>query len=197
MRPLAALLFTLAAAAAGAQQAPDYQASVTVQDQAPGTRDKALRDTLGAVAARVGGLGKATSQLEPVLARASQLVQHYGFEKDASGQLLFTAAFDPRAVDNAVRGIGLPVWGNRGGAVEEVELEIDGIRSGADYARALAALRGTAGVSGVRVIEAEGNRLRLQLRSEGGAARLAGMASLGGVLTRSTGRSGGLAFVLN
>lgn len=104
-----------------------YEASVAVPDQSPQQRDPALRRALHSVLVRV------TGQRDPAVAasivdRASGLVQGYGYEAAPSGTgLRLRAQFDSRAVDAALRALGLPVWGaNRLSTVVWVVLRDDG-----------------------------------------------------------------------
>lgn len=89
-----------------------YESSVAVPDQSAGAREPALRRALASVLVRVTGQRDA-SAASSILDRASVLVQGYGYEPAPSGQgLRLRAQFDPRAVDAALRNLGLPVWGN-------------------------------------------------------------------------------------
>jgi uncharacterized protein len=104
-----------------------YEASVAVPDQSPQQREPALRRALQTVLVRV------TGQRDPaaatgILDRASVLVQGYGYEAAPSGNgLRLRAQFDARAVDAALRALGLPVWGaNRLGTVAWIALRDDG-----------------------------------------------------------------------
>ena len=106
-----------------------YEASVPVSDQSPQGRDPALRAALQAVLVRIAGTRRlpepAASQL---LARATTLVQGYGYEPAPGGTgLRLRARFDPRAVEAAVRSHGLAVWGaNRLNHVVWLALRDDG-----------------------------------------------------------------------
>jgi hypothetical protein len=195
--PMRALVFLLLLCAAGAvpAQMEAYQASVNVPDQSAGARDSALREALGQVIGRVSG-ESAVGQASAVLARASQLVQRYGYERDEQKQLVMTAAFDPKAVDAALKAQGLPVFGVVAGPVEDVGVSVSGLHSSGDYARVLNALRAMPGVKAVQVRSAEGDRVRLSVRAEGGASRLAGAVSIGGTLVRSQESGPELAFTL-
>lgn len=90
-----------------------YEARVPVPDQSPGLREQALRQALEAVLVRVtGSRSLPAADAATLLARASNLVQGYGYEPSASGQgLQLKAQFDSRAVDALLRQQGLPVWG--------------------------------------------------------------------------------------
>lgn len=117
-----------------------YEASVVVPDQSPQHRDPALRRALQSVLVRV------TGQRDPVAAasvveRASVLVQGYGYEAAPTGTgLRLRAQFDPRAVDAALRALGLPVWGtNRLSHVVWIALRDDGQQRGLLDAAGIAA----------------------------------------------------------
>jgi hypothetical protein len=117
-----------------------YDASVAVPDQSPQQREPALRRALESVLVRVTGQrhpGVAAS----VLDRANVLVQGYGYEKDAAGTgLRLRAQFDPRAVDAALRSLGVPVWGiNRLSHVVWIALRDDGQQRGLLDAAGIAA----------------------------------------------------------
>ena len=74
----------------------------------------------------------------PILDRAAELVQHYGDEHDPATQaLMFRAAFDPRAVDEALKHQGLPVFGHIAGAEQDWPVEVRGVSTFHDYGRAL------------------------------------------------------------
>jgi hypothetical protein len=180
---LAATMLGLAASAAQAQTAEDYSASVVVADQGAEARDQGLREALGIVASRVSGTPLST-RAAPVLARPATLVQQYSYGNNDKGELLLVASFDPHAVDAALKAQGLPVWGINAAASEDIALSISGVTTPRAYARALGYVRGLPGVKGVSVSALDGNVLHLRLRSEGGAARLAGAFSVGGVLKR-------------
>jgi len=91
-----------------------YEARVPVADQNPALREQALRQALTTVLVRLTGSRELPNgpAAQPILARASSLVQGYGYETPDTGTgLLLHAQFDPRAVQAALRGQGLPVWG--------------------------------------------------------------------------------------
>lgn len=90
-----------------------YEARVAVADQSPQLRERALQQALEAVLVRVSGNRVLpAAQATTMLARASSLVQGYGYETSAGGAgLQLAAQFDSRAVDALLRQQGLPVWG--------------------------------------------------------------------------------------
>jgi uncharacterized protein len=104
-----------------------YEAAVPVADQNPALRDDALRRALDAVLVRVTG-SRDTTAAAGIVDRAGTLVQGYGYEAAPAGSgLRLRARFDPRAVDAALRSLGLPVWGaNRLSCMAWIALRDDG-----------------------------------------------------------------------
>ena len=102
-------------------QASDlYSASAPVTDQSAEQRQEALRAALETVLVRVTGdrAINAWGDSDPILARASALVQRYGYERtepteEQPAGLLLKASFDGRAVEAELRQYGLPIWGGR------------------------------------------------------------------------------------
>lgn len=190
-------MLLLACAVSALAQTDVYTASVPVADQSAASRDAALRDALTQVIAHISGQGAAAGAAA-VVARAPQLVQSFGYAPDpVTKQLRLTASFDPRGVDAALNNQNMPVFGVVAGPVEDVAVVVSGLHSGADYARALGALRGVPGVKSLTVMSAGADHISLSVRVEGGAGRLAGAASVGGVLARGEAvPSGALAFTL-
>jgi hypothetical protein len=180
---LAAAILGFAAIAARAQTAEDYSASVVVADQGAAALDQGLREALGIVAGRVSGT-PLSSRAAPVLAHPGTLVQQYSYGNNDQGELLLVASFDPRAVDAALKAQDLPVWGINAAASEDIMLSISGVTTPRAYAHVLSYLRAQPGVKSVSISALDGNVLHLHLRSEGGAARLTGAFSVGGVLKR-------------
>lgn len=175
------LALTLFAHSAVSQSGADYQARVAVTEESDATRDRALREALMTVLKRAAG--RSDVAFSPILGRASQLVQRYGFERDAaSGELFFVAAFDPRAVDAALYGQALPAFGVTSGASENAQLLIRGVRGARDYSRVMEQLGGMAGVSGVQVAEVRDDLLLLRVTVQGGSERLLGQLRAGGVM---------------
>jgi len=159
-------------------QVDGYLGRVPVTDQLQATRATALGAALAQVLERVSGQPAGSPKLQPLLDRAPRLLQRYSYEKDpATSQLMLLAGFDPRSVDAAVRGAGLPVWGKVAVAVEDVALTVGGLHGVQDYARTLAAVRALPGVRAVTVTGAEDDRVALRVRVEGGAAALAAAPS--------------------
>lgn len=88
-----------------------YVASVPIADQGPRAREAGVRDALEAVLVRVSGQrGFATGRGSPLLDRPNSFLQGFGYETSPGG-LRLKARFDPRAIDGALRELGLPVWG--------------------------------------------------------------------------------------
>ena len=121
-----------------------YEASVTVADQSPQLRESALRRALEAVLVRVTGM-RDSAAAAGVVERASVLVQGYGYQAAPTGSgLRLHAQFDPRAVDAALRALGLPVWGaNRLSYVVWIALRDDGQPRALLDAAGIAARAGT------------------------------------------------------
>lgn len=116
MRKIAwfALAFGLAAVSGPAPAVPVrdlYNAAVPVADQSPRLREGALKQALETVMVRVSGQRDfATGRGAPLLERTTGFLQGYGYETGSTG-LQLKARFDPRAIDGALRELGLPVWG--------------------------------------------------------------------------------------
>lgn len=104
-----------------------YEASVPVADQSPHLRDSALRRALEMVLVKVTGQ-RNVEAASSVRDRATVLVQGYGYEAAPGGNgLRLRAQFDARAVDAALRALGLPVWGpNRLSHLAWIALRDDG-----------------------------------------------------------------------
>jgi hypothetical protein len=135
VRTLLALLLagSLLAAAAPALAIPVpglYEARVAVADQNPGQREQALKQALAMVLVRLTGsrVLPESAAAQPILGRASSLVQGYGYETPETGTgLLLHAQFDPKAVQAALRSQGMPVWGeNRLAHLAWIALRDDG-----------------------------------------------------------------------
>lgn len=105
-----------------------YEASVPVADQTAAARDPALKQALDAVLVRVLGTRALPAPADAVRQRAGALVQGYGYEPAPAGNgLRLHAQFDPRAVEAALRALGLPVWGaNRPSHLLWIALRDDG-----------------------------------------------------------------------
>lgn len=184
MRLLSAALLSLAALSAGLHTLPaaaqtasqdaasnPYEGRVEVSDQSATSRDQGLREALAQVVGRVSGAG-ALGSAAPMLGRAAQYVQQYGYTREPGGPLQLVARFDRNAVDGQLRALGLPVWGYTAAPAETLQLVVSGLRGSADYAKVLGTLRAVPGVKSVAVQGAEGDRLQLGVRAEGGNARL-------------------------
>ncbi len=156
-----------------------YQGQVPVADQTPASRDGALADALRQVIGRVSGAANVDAAT-PLIAEAAQLVQRYGYTRDANGGLMLQAAFDSHAIDNRLRALGLPVWGVYAADVEELRLVINGVDGADAYIRVMSELQHLPGVESVSAIRAQGQQLSLRVRAEGGAGRLSGALMAGG-----------------
>lgn len=170
------LLSWLWAGVAGAQlpgSPQAYDARVPVADQNAATRDTALREALRQVVTRISG-DDAVYAAADLISQAPQLVQHYGYERDAEFGLMLVAGFDGRAVEQRLKAKQLPVWGVYAAAVEDVVIQVSGIQSAEAYIRLLSLVRGVAGVQDVKPEQATGDTLQLRVRAEGGAGRLSG-----------------------
>src|SRR5688500_18507192 len=91
-----------------------YEASIPVRNQSPDLREAALRQALEIVLVRVVGTRALPQPALDLVPRASSLVQGYGYESAAGGgrDLRLRAQFDARAIESALRGQGLSVWGS-------------------------------------------------------------------------------------
>lgn len=194
---IGAILLGIASFGAQAQTADDYIASAPVPDQTPASRDKGLRDALTAVLGRAGGPQATGAKIAPILAKPDVLVQQFDFGNNDKGELLIIVTFNQAAVDSALKAQGLAVWGVNAGPVDEVAVTISGITTPRSYARVLNYLRTQPGMKSVSVAVFAENTMHLRIRNEGGAARLAGALSVGGMLKRlDNGETHELAYAL-
>lgn len=181
---IGAILLGIASFGAQAQTADDYVASAPVADQSPASRDKGLRDALAIVLGRAGGPQATGSKIAPLLAKPDLLVQQFDFGNNDKGEMLIIVTFNQAAVDAALKAQGLAVWGVNAGPVDEVAVSISGITTPRTYARVLNYLRTQPGLKNISVVVFAENTMHLRIRNEGGAARLAGALSVGGLLKR-------------
>lgn len=194
---LAAILLGIATFSAQAQTADDYVASAAVADQSPASRDKGLRDALSIVLSRVGGAQATGAKVAPLLARPDALVQQFDFGNNDKNEMLIIVTFNQPAVDAALKAQGLAVWGISAGPVDDVAVSISGITTPRGYARVLNYLRAQPGMKSVSVTVFAADTMHLRIRNEGGAARLAGALSVGGMLKRlDNGETRELAYAL-
>lgn len=197
--PILALLLALfgnspaLAQLAGTAQA--YEARIPVADESDAARGPALRLALSEVVARISG-GSAPMQASSLLDQASALVQRFGYQKEIDNTLVLVAAFDGTAVERRLKALGLPVWGVYAANVEEVQMQVSGIRSGADYLQLMSTVQGLPNVRGVDAIRASGDLVELRVRSEGGAGRLSGALMSNGRLVRDNAAGAELAYRL-
>lgn len=181
---MGAILLGIATFSAQAQTADDYIASAPVTGQSPASRDKGLRDALSIVLARAGGAQATGPRVAPLLAKPDLLVQQFDYGNNDKNELLIIVTFSQAAVDAALKAQGFAVWGVNAGPVDDVAVSISGISSPRSYARVLGYLRTQPGMKNVSVTVFAENTMHLRIRSEGGAARLAGALSVGGLLKR-------------
>lgn len=172
-------------AAPQAQSLPGnpYGAMVPVQDESAKSRDMGLR--LALIQVLKGAVGRADPAVSPILARASRLVQQYSFVRDVASQaLMFRAEFDPVAVDEALRGQGLPVFGVASDLIETWVVQVRGLHSTADYSRVLRHFSRVRGVRSVDVDELRGDTLQLRMVVEGGVQSAAERVEEDGLIGR-------------
>ena len=107
---IATLALVLTAAGASAAVVPDlYSATAPVIDRSDEAREDAFQTALAQVLVRVTGLRWAAADpaaLE-VLERAGELVQQYRYTDESE----LVVGFDGEALERALIGTGLPVWG--------------------------------------------------------------------------------------
>ncbi|MEX2964376.1 DUF2066 domain-containing protein [Microbulbifer sp. TYP-18] len=107
-----------------------YQVVEAVPSRGASDRAEASARGLARVFVRVTGEAEvgASSQLQPLLARAQQYVQSYRYEVE-DNQLYVHLSFDPSAISTQVRELQLPTWpNNRPDTL--VWLAVDTIRQG-------------------------------------------------------------------
>lgn len=196
MRQLFLVLMLLCAGPVQAQVLDAYEGRAPLADPSPAQRDKALREALAQVLARVSGAtGIAGSgRTAPILARANQLLRSVSYDNSDPAQPLLVASFNPAAVEEALKQAGLPVWGVLAGQLESVDLRVSGVDSPRAYARALSALQGLPMVKSLFIGEALNGTLYLQLQVEGGAGRLSGALSVINILKRENSEPGVLSY---
>lgn len=192
---LLALLVSAPALAQLAGTAQAYEARIPVADQSDAARVPALRQALSEVVTRVSG-STATVQASSLIDQASALVQRFGYQKEIDNTLVLVAAFDGPAVERRLKALGLPVWGIYAANVEEVQMQVSGIRSGADYLQLMTTVQGLPNVRGVDAVRASADLVELRVRSEGGAGRLAGALMSNGRLVRDNVAGAELAYRL-
>lgn len=160
-----------------------YGAVVPVEDESNASRDKGLRMAL--ILVLKGAVGRYDPATSPILALAPRLVQQYSFVRDeTSGDLMFKAVFDPRAVNDALRGQGLPVFGVDSSLVETWVIQVAGLRTTADYSRVLRHFTRVRGVRSVDVDEVREDRVQLRMVVEGGVQMASLEAEKSGLIER-------------
>jgi hypothetical protein len=165
---------------------PTYSADVLVNSQSDDDRIAGLRIALGQVLARLSGdAGVATrADVLKASAQASNFVQQYQYVRSAdsganvpSAPLLLRAQFDPAAVDDLLRRLHLGGHENAAGNVVpeqggNVRAWISGIRSAADYSRAMAALLSSDNVLMATPERAHDDGMLVALKLRSGMQRL-------------------------
>lgn len=172
-----------APAAPQARTLPDnpYAAIVPVPDESPKSRELGLRMAL--IQVLKGAVGRTDPATSPILSLAPKLVQQSTFLRDETSETpLFKAVFDPRAVDNALRAQGLPVFGIDPGLVEAWIVQVRGLRDAGDYSRVVRHFSRIGGVRRVDVDELHDEILKLRMIVEGGVDRAAQLAQADGLL---------------
>ena len=160
-----------------------YGAIVPVEDESAASRDKGLRMAL--ILVLKGAVGRYDPSTGPILSLASRLVQQYSFMRDeTTGDLMFKAVFDSRAVNDALRGQGLPVFGIDSSLVETWVIQVAGLRTTGDYSRVLRHFMRVRGVRSVDVDEVRDDRVQLRMVVEGGVQTAAFEAEKSGVIAR-------------
>lgn len=176
---------------AGTPQA--YEARIPVADESEPARGPALREALATVVARISG-DAARMQASGLIDQAAALVQRYGYQKEPDNSLVLIAAFDGPSLERRLKAMNLPVWGVYAASVEDVQLQVSGIRSGADYLWLMSLLQGLPNVRDVQALRASGDLLDLRVRAEGGAGRLSGALMTNGRLQRDNAATAELSY---
>ncbi len=147
--------------------ADPYTVRVPIEQDDARTREAALREALALVLEAV--VGRKDAAFDSLLPRATQWAQQYGVVARADGEgLEMKARFDPKAVEEALRSRGLPVFGIDASLIEGWALHIAGVHAASDYSRLLDYLAGLRGVRRVDVEQLSDDALLLRLTVEGG-----------------------------
>lgn len=158
-----------------AQPANPYEALIPVTDTSEKGQTAALNEALALVLTNVSGLSSIRSEPAAVsiLSQARALVQHYGLERDpVTAGMVMRAAFDPRAVDAALKRQSLPVFGQLAGTEQDSVVVVRGVAGLAEYQRALIALRSLRGVKNIAVDAVRADAVNFRVRFEGDAVAL-------------------------
>lgn len=191
-RPRSCLRWLLSAAlfltqATWAQGVLEGEVAVPSQDEA--VVSEGLATILAEILVRTAGLVDATSHppAQAAIAAPRDYVQTYTFRSETVLQagvptrlLFLRASFDRRTIQGLLREGGMAVVASDGMPVP-VRIEIGPMRSGADFARTLGALRALSIVRELAVDEAAPERLRLRASVAGGAGALLSLVDEGGV----------------
>lgn len=181
----ACVAVTVGAQAVPAQTLPDnpYGAIVAVPDESPKSRELGLR--LALIQVLKGAVGRNDQATSPILGLAPRLVQQSTFLRDQTRPTpLFKAVFDPRAVDNALRAQGLPVFGIDPGLVEAWIVQVRGLRDAGDYSRVVRHFSRIGGVRRVDIDALDDELLKLRMIVEGGVDRAARLAEADSLIVR-------------
>lgn len=163
-----------------------YQATVPVSDTSTAQRGKAFAEALDHVLARVAGHALAST---PGADEAGTYVQQYQYHRAPAGAdkpFVLSVGFAPDSVRHLARELGAPApdVADAGGSDADADndvagdeqpfagrqagnrvLWISGIRSGRDFADAVHALDGLAGVQDVDVLGAENDGMQVRVHT--------------------------------
>jgi hypothetical protein len=161
----ALLIVTLPLAAQST--ARDYTARVPLTSNTQAARDAAMVTALETVYDRASGLALP----QELRGEAQDWAQHFGLARDDEG-LWLQVAFDPAAIDHAVRSRGAPLWGRENTEAEWVYLQVEGLGGSHDYAWLIDSLGRDERIQTRTLERIEGSRLTLRLLTRGGRATL-------------------------
>lgn len=141
----------------------DYTARVPLTTNTSAARDAAMVTALETV------YDRASSQsLPPELRdRAQDWARHFSLARDDEG-LWLQVAFDPAAIDHAVRSRGALLWGREYAEAEWVYLQVEGLGGSHDYAWLIDSLGRDERIQTSTLERVEGSRLTLRLLTRGG-----------------------------
>lgn len=142
----------------------DYAARIPIEADTQENRAAALRAALAEVLLRVSG----RSAPEHLLDQAHAWVLHFGLDRDEVG-LGLRAGFDGRAIENALRAEGLPVWGAFEGDLMTLGVIVAGLQQPGHYAELMKRLENLAEIRSVSLASLRGDRLELRVSTAAGA----------------------------
>ena len=158
-----------------------YGAIVPVDDQSQASRDKGLRMAL--IHVLKGIVGRSDQSTSPILTLAPRLVQQYAFIPDAAtSTVMLRAIFDRKAVEDALRAQGLPMFGVDSDVVEAWVVSVSGLRSVSDYSRVVRHFTRIRGVRRLDVDELCDDTVQLRMTVEGGVSLASVQAEKGGLI---------------